>query len=187
MRGTGCQTCASSRVTSPVGRRRPPPDLIYANAALQWVPDHAALVPRLFACLAPGGVLAVQVPDNREEPSHRLMREVAASGPWASAIAGAADRLRVLPTAAYYDLLVRQGGEAEVWRTAYHHPMDTPGAIVEWVKSTGLQPFLRPLSDEQRPEFLRQYEAAVAENYPIQADGKRLLLFPRLFFVGMKR
>ena len=70
-----------------------PPDLIYANAALQWVPDHEALIPRLFAALAPGGVLAIQMPDNRQEPTHRLMREVAAEAPWAHAI-GNADKLR---------------------------------------------------------------------------------------------
>ena len=163
-----------------------PPDLIYANAALQWVPDHATLVPRLLGLLAPGGVLAIQVPDNRDEPSHRLMREVASAGPWASVIGGAAERLRVLRPAEYYDLLVGHGAEAELWRTVYHHPMDTPGAIVEWVKGTGLQPFLKPLSAEQQPAFLQQYEDAVAENYPVQADGKRLLLFPRLFFVATK-
>ncbi len=163
------------------------PDLIYANAALQWVGQHATLVPRLFGLLAPGGVLAVQVPDNRDEPSHRLMREVAAAGPWASQIGNAADRLGVLPAATYYDLLAGQGGEVEVWRTVYHHPMDTPGAIVEWVKGTGLQPFLAPLSDDQRPAFLQQYEAAIAESYPVRTDGKRLLLFPRLFFVALKR
>ncbi len=163
------------------------PDLIYANAALHWVGDHATLVPRLFGLLAPGGVLAVQVPDNREEPSHRLMREVAAAGPWASALAGAADRLGVLPATAYYNLLAGRGGEVEVWRTVYYHPMDTPGAIVDWVKSTGLQPFLTPLSEAERPEFLKRYEAAVAANYPVQADGKRLLLFPRIFFVATKR
>lgn len=30
------------------------PDLIYANAALQWVGDHETLLPKLFAMLAPG-------------------------------------------------------------------------------------------------------------------------------------
>ncbi len=163
-----------------------PPDLIYANAALQWVPDHATLIPRLFGLLAPGGVLAVQVPDNRDEPSHRLMRDVARAGPWASAMGAAGERLGVLPPAEYYDMLVQMGGEAEVWRTVYHHPMGSPADIVEWVRATGLQPFLRALPDEHRPAYLQQYEAALAENYPVRADGKRLLLFPRLFFVGIK-
>ena len=162
------------------------PDLIYANAALHWVPDHAALVPRLFGLLAPGGVLAVQVPDNRDEPSHRLMRETAAAGPWAARLAQAGERLGVLPAAAYYDLLVAAGAEVDVWRTVYHHPMDSAGAIVEWVRSTGLQPFLNPLEEVERPDFLARYEAALAGSYPVQADGKRLLRFPRLFLTARR-
>ena len=164
-----------------------PPDLIYANAALQWVPDHQTLVPRLFEALTPGGVLAVQAPNNRDEPSHRLMREVAAAGPWAAKIAGAAaERVRVLPPAAYYDLLVQAGAEAEVWQTVYYHPMDTAGAIVEWVRSTGLQPFLQPLDADERAAFLAAYESEIGRAYRVQADGKRLLLFPRLFMLARK-
>ena len=150
------------------------------------MPDHPTLVPRLFGLLAPGGVLAVQVPDNRDEPSHRLMREVAAAGPWASVIGNAAERLGVMQPAAYYDLLVRLGAEVELWRTVYHHPMPTAGAIVDWVKGTGLQPFLQPLAEAERASFLQQYEDAIAHSYAAQADGKRLLLFPRLFFVATK-
>jgi trans-aconitate 2-methyltransferase len=163
------------------------PDLIYANASLQWVPDHATLVPRLFAALAPGGVLAFQVPDNRDEPSHRLMREVAAAGPWAETIGqGAAERLRVLPPATYYDLLTSVGAEVEIWRTTYHHPMDSASAIVDWVRATGLTPFIQPLSGKVREGYLAAYEAAIAEAYKVQADGKRLLLFPRLFVMARR-
>ena len=162
-----------------------PPDLIYANAALHWVGSHETLIPRLLSLLAPGGVLAFQVPANREEPSHRLMREVAAAGPWAKRVADAGERMGVLPAVGYYDLLVAAGAGVDVWRTVYHHPMATAGAIVDWVKSTGLQPFLAPLSPEERTEFLSRYEAAVAAAYAPCADGMRLLLFPRLFVVAV--
>ena len=103
------------------------PDLIYANAVLQWLPDHPVLLPRLLGLLAPGGVLAVQMPDNLAEPSHRLMREVAGAGPWAGAIGdpAVAGRLgRMLEPAGYYDLLAPLAAEVDVWRTAYHHPDD---------------------------------------------------------------
>ena len=163
-----------------------PHDLIYANAALQWVPDHPSLVPRLFGLLAPGGVLAFQVPDNRDEPSHRLMRQVAAAGRWAAKLAQAAERVRVLPAAAYYDLLAPLAARVEVWRTVYYHRMDDAAAIVDWVRSTGLQPFLAPLDESERAAFLADYQAAIAEAYPVRADGKRLLLFPRLFVVADK-
>ena len=163
-----------------------PVALIFANAALQWVPDHPALLPRLFGLLAPGGALAFQVPDNRDEPSHRLMREVAAAGPWAAKLAQAAERVRVLPAAAYYDLLAPLAARVEVWRTVYHHPMENAAAIVEWVRSTGLQPFLAPLDPSEQAAFLANYQAGIAQAYPERADGKRLLLFPRLFVVADK-
>ncbi|MDH6590834.1 trans-aconitate 2-methyltransferase [Variovorax sp. TBS-050B] len=167
---------------------REAPDLIYANAALQWVPDHETLIPRLFAALAPGGVLAVQMPDNREEPTHRLMRAVAAEAPWAEPI-GDADRLRtlLLPLAGYYDLLAADAARVDVWHTIYQHPMADAAAIVEWVRSTGLKPFVDPLSAELRASYLAEYERRVDQAYPVRADGKRLLAFPRMFIVAQRK
>lgn len=163
------------------------PDLIYANAALQWVPDHAVLVPRLFAALAPGGVLAIQMPDNRQEPTHRLMRAVAAEAPWAQAI-GDADKLRteLLGVAGYYDLLAPLAAQVDVWHTIYQHPMASAAAIVEWVRGTGLKPFVDRLPDELRAGYLAEYERRIDEAYAPRADGKRLLAFPRLFIVARK-
>lgn len=164
------------------------PDLVYANAALQWVPDHATLIPRLFAALAPGGVLAIQMPDNRSEPTHRLMRELAAVSPWKAPI-GDADRLRtpLYPLGAYYDLLARDAETVDVWHTIYQHPLDSAAAIVEWVRSTGLKPFVDPLSDDLKASFLAEYERRVALDYPARSDGKLLLAFPRMFIVARRR
>ncbi|MDQ7958110.1 MAG: trans-aconitate 2-methyltransferase [Pseudomonadota bacterium] len=163
------------------------PDLIYANAALQWVPDHEALIPRLFAALAPGGVLAVQMPDNRAEPTHRLMREVAAQAPWKEPI-GDYTRLRteLLTIGGYYDLLAPLAAEVDVWHTVYQHRMDSAAAIVEWVRATGLRPFIDPLSPELRASYLAEYERRVDAAYPVRTDGKRLLAFPRMFIVARK-
>jgi len=163
------------------------PDLIYANAALQWVGDHEKLLPRLFAMLAPGGVLAIQMPDNRDEPTHRLMREVAALDPWAGAIGDAAAvRTKILALCSYYDLLAASAAEVDVWRTAYQHPMETPAAIVEWVRGTGLRPFIDPLSDEYRSGYLEEYERRIALAYQPRADKRLLLAFPRLFVVARR-
>jgi trans-aconitate 2-methyltransferase len=164
------------------------PDLIYANAALQWVGSHEALLPRLFAALAPGGVLAIQMPDNREEPTHRLMREVAAMEPWAADIGNAAAiRTQILSLNKYYDLLAADAAEVDVWRTAYQHPMATPAAIVEWVRGTGLRPFVDPLSPAYRDGFLAEYERRIALAYLPRADRRLLLSFPRLFIVARRR
>jgi trans-aconitate 2-methyltransferase len=172
-----------------IGRWSPDvaPDLIYANAALQWVPDHGTLIPRLFAALAPGGVLAIQMPDNRAEPTHRLMRDVASEAPWKEPI-GDADKLRteLLTIGGYYDLLARDAAAVDVWHTVYQHPMASPAAIVEWVSSTGLKPFIDPLSADLKASYLATYEDRIGRAYPVRSDGRRLLAFPRMFIVARK-
>jgi trans-aconitate 2-methyltransferase len=163
------------------------PELIYTNAALQWVGDHETLIPRLFGLLAPNGVLAIQMPDNRDEPTHRSMRELAALAPWSAHIGDAAAvRTKILPLAAYYDLLAPQAAEVDVWRTAYQHPMASPAKIVEWVSSTGLKPFIDPLPPAERASYLAEYERRIAQAYPPRADGRLLLAFPRLFIVARR-
>ena len=162
------------------------PDLIFANAALQWVPDHEQLLPRLLGMLAPGGVLAIQMPDNREEPTHRLMRAVAAEQPWADHIGDPhAVRTDLLALNDYYDLLARDA-QVDVWRTAYQHPMDSAEAIVQWVRGTGLRPFLEPLNPELQASFLTEYTSRIDAAYGKRSDGKRLLAFPRLFLVARR-
>ncbi|WP_342153370.1 trans-aconitate 2-methyltransferase [Methylorubrum sp. SB2] len=165
-----------------------PPDLIFANAVLQWLPDHASLLPRLVRQLRPGGCLAVQMPDNLDEPSHRLMRAVAADGPWAASIGDpAAARTPILGAQAYYDLL--RGADCstvDLWRTTYFHPLADAAAIVAWLQSTGLRPFLGPLSPEHRAGFLAAYERALEAAYLRGGDGRVLLAFPRLFLVARR-
>ena len=99
-------------------------DVILANAVIQWIPDHEALIPALVGKLAPGGALAVQTPDNLDEPSHRLMREVAADGPWAAKLADAAKARAERRSADwYFGLLRRHAARVDIWRTAYFHPL----------------------------------------------------------------
>ncbi|MBA1296228.1 trans-aconitate 2-methyltransferase [Pseudomonas lurida] len=160
-------------------------DVILANASLQWLPDHATLYPHLIQQLTPGGTLAVQTPDNLDEPAHRLAREVAADGPWAATIGGFQHNQRHAP-AYYYELLSKHCGTVDVWRTTYQHPLADHAAIVEWFKGTGLRPFLAPLNDEERAAFLREYQARVTQAYPALADGTVLLPFPRLFVIATR-
>jgi trans-aconitate 2-methyltransferase len=170
-----------------------PFDVILANAVLQWVPDHASLMPGLMEKLAPGGNLAVQMPDNLEEPAHRLMRQVAASGRWtkkggAEKLAGAAGaRAPRLPAPWYYSLLKPHAARVDVWYTTYHHVL--PGgtdAVVEWFKGSGLRPFLDPLDPAETADFLAEYRAELVGAYPPLPDGSVLLPFPRLFIVATR-
>ncbi len=162
------------------------PDVIFANAALQWVPNHAVLLPRLLGMLAPGGVLAIQMPDNRGESTHRLMRELASEMPWNAEI-GDPNALRtdLLTLNEYYDLLAKDA-HVDVWRTAYQHPMDSAEAIVQWVRGTGLRPFLQPLNPELQASFLAEYTRRIDAAYALRSDGQRLLAFPRLFLVATR-
>jgi trans-aconitate 2-methyltransferase len=160
-------------------------DLVFANATYQWVPDHFAQLPQLLAALKPGAVLAVQMPDNRAEPTHRLMVEVADDGPWPARLAHASRA--ALPSAgAYYDALAPLAARFDIWRTVYQHPLADAGAIVAFVRSTGLRPFLDALDENERDAFVAAYTARIASAYPPRADGRVLLAFPRLFFVARR-
>lgn len=162
-------------------------DVILANAVLQWIPGHETLMPALIAMLNPGGALAVQTPDNLDQPSHRLMREIAGAGPWAAKLKDAAKARAARHGAGWYFRLLRaHASRVEIWRTTYYHPLAGAHAVVEWVKGTDLRPFIDPLDESEREAYLARYEAAIAEAYPAEADGTVLLPFPRLFFVATR-
>lgn len=160
-------------------------DLVFANAIYQWVPNHLEVLPRVLEALPQGGVLAVQMPDNMAEPSHVLMREVAATGPWAEKLATAA-RSPLPPVRTYYDALKPFATHVEIWHSAYNHVLAGPEAVVEWVSSTGLRPFVDPLSADERADYLARYLERITAAYPRAADGKVLLRFPRLFIVAVR-
>ena len=162
-------------------------ELVFANAVFQWVPDHLKHLKRLVGALSPGGVLAVQMPDNLDEPSHILMREVAHLEPWRQTLAESA-RVRdpILTPGGYYDALGPLCTRLEIWHTIYNHVLDDVVAVVEWVKGTGLRPFLDPLEPPERKAFVAEYTARVAASYLPQKDGKVLLRFPRLFIVAVR-
>lgn len=162
-----------------------PVDVIFANAVFQWIPEHPDLLVRLMDHLTPRGVLAVQMPDNLAEPTHWLMTATAETMPFAARVAGLA-RTPLPPPARYFALLQPKAAQIDIWHAIYNYPMPSAEAIVEWVKGTGLRPFLAPLSDEERDRYLGAYAKAVAEAYPPVDAGLRLLRFPRLFIVATK-
>ena len=166
-----------------------PADLIFANASLQWVPDHAALFPRLTQALAPGGVIAVQMPMAHESLQHTLMRDVAWQGPWAERLAGIGTIAPLLSAEACYDLLARDCAGIDAWSTRYLHVLGGPDPVLEWMKGTALRPYLSALQDDpaMRAAFLSALGARLAEAFPARPDGATLLPFPRLFLVARRR
>ena len=164
-----------------------PCDLVFSNAALQWVGDHERLLPRLMEAVAPGGALAVQMPRNHDFATHVLMRQVAAEGPWGDRLAGARDPSPVRPPEFYYDCLAPKSCSVILWETNYIQVMDGVEAIIAWLRGTGLRPFLARLDAAEQQAFLHRYAALLAEAFPARADGKVLLPYPRLFFIATPR
>jgi trans-aconitate 2-methyltransferase len=142
---------------------------------------------RLLEGLPEGGVLALQMPDNTDEPALALMREVAKTGPWAAEVGLAAAVRDDLPTpAAYYDLLKPLCAHLDIWHTVYNHVMAGPDAIVEWFRGSALRPFLSVLNTDMRRGFVAEYSARIARAYPARFDDHVLLRFPRLFIVATR-
>jgi trans-aconitate 2-methyltransferase len=163
----------------------PNADLLYANASFQWVPDHVSVLLRMLKGLKPRGVLALQMPDNLDEPSHRLMRETAQTGPWAKVLESAAGSREVIRTPNdYYTLLMPHCRSLDIWHTAYYHVLNGAQGIVDFVRTTGLRPYLDPLDATMREKFTDAYRANLAKAYLEIAEGKVLMRFPRIFLVA---
>ena len=153
-------------------------DIVFSNAALHWLPDHATLYPRLLARVRAGGALAVQIPADFDALPHRLMRELAPAGvqvkEWHSH-----------EPAFYYDVLSPHAARVDVWQIEYQHVMPNADAIVEWYKGTGMRPFLEALeTDAAREEFITEYSSRIRAAYPSRPDGKVLFPFRRLFVIA---
>jgi trans-aconitate 2-methyltransferase len=161
-----------------------PPDLVYSNAALHWLPGHAALFPRLVQGLSAAGVLAVQMPRNFDAPSHTAIADTVRAGPWRERLA---PMLRPSPVAApawYFDLLAPHASSVDLWETEYLQVLTGPDPVKEWTKGTWLAPFLAALADEdERARFEADYAARVRAAYPPRADGTTLFPFRRLFLI----
>lgn len=162
-------------------------EIIYANATLHWVPDHATLLPRLLSCLSPGGVLAFQVPRNFREPSHAIMQELAADRRWAEKLKGVGDWWNVLEPERYYAILEPLCESVDIWETRYLQRLDGENAVYRWVSGTGLRPYADALQGAEREEFLNEYRTRVARAYPRRANGATLFPFQRLFCVAKRK
>jgi trans-aconitate 2-methyltransferase len=162
-------------------------DLIFSNAALHWVPDHAITFPKIFSAVAPGGALAFQVPHSLASPHQTCMRELPATAKWRARFPQPPAVWLVEPVGFYYDLFAARARHVDLWFTDYLYVFDGPDGIVEWHKGAALLPFLKLLPDETtRAEFLADYLAAITPRYPRQANGKVLLPFRRLFVIAYR-
>lgn len=161
-----------------------PVDVLFSNAALQWLGGHPALFPRLLEQVAPGGVLAVQMPAMHGAPLRAEQDRIAREGPWATTLARVTGAPPILAPGDYYDLLRPRVAALDLWVTEYVHVLRGEDPVVQWAMGTSLRPFLDVLQGEAREGFLGTYRAAMRAAYPPQADGVVLLPFRRIFMLA---
>jgi trans-aconitate 2-methyltransferase len=159
-------------------------DLVFSHAVIQWLPDHASLVPRLFSLVRPGGQLAVQMPSNHDHPTHRLILETAAEEPFRTALGGWARRSPVLSIAGYAELLYRAGAQdINVIEKVYPHILESPQALADWTSGTALVPYFERLNGEMRERFMERYRSRLEEIWP---TGPVFYGFRRILFSAHK-
>lgn len=159
-------------------------DVLVTNAALQWVPGHLEILPRLVEMLAPGGWFAMQVPGNFEEPSHALRRELAAEAPYAQALAEVQDPASY-DAGTYLRVLQTCGLDVDAWETTYLHVLHGEDPVFEWVSGTGARPTLQALPDDLRPAFEDELRDRLRAAYPDHGHGV-VLPFRRIFAVARR-
>jgi trans-aconitate 2-methyltransferase len=160
-------------------------DLIFSNAVIQWIPDHASLFERFFGLLSEKGVIAVQVPIYGEMPLSHAIDTVSKMDPWKDRMKGCSDSFTLNDPGFYYDMLSEKM-HLDMWQTDYYHVMPSHGSILDWIRSTGLRPYLDRIREEERPAFEGEVLERMKNLYPEQKDGSILFQFKRLFFVGYK-
>jgi trans-aconitate 2-methyltransferase len=144
-------------------------DLFYSNAVFQWLKadERGSAIKILLEFQPEGGVLAIQVPDNLDEPSHVAMRETAAQATFREVYGARTPARDTFPSPIMlYDELKPLCTKVDIWHTYYQHRLADAEAIVDWVQTTGLRPYLEPLNEEQKEHFLKDYLGRIQREYP---------------------
>lgn len=157
-------------------------DVLVSNAALQWVPGHLDLLPRLVDQVAPGGWFGMQVPANQDEPSHTIRRELAAEAPFAEHTRTVAAP-RGFDAQTYLEALTDLGCTVDAWETTYLHVLQGTDPVFTWVSGTGARPTLQALPEDLRLRFETEFRRRLGRAYPRQSYGV-LLPFRRVFVVA---
>ena len=161
-------------------------DIMYSNACFHWIPNHKIFLPALMEKLNANGCLAVQMPYNNNEPLYRIINEVVSEPKWE--FDGAElENNRTLDSNEYCEILSECSSSFDIWETKYYHSMPDHRALIEWVKSAKLRPYLDFLSEEKGKELEAEILERAKTEYPIRFDGKILFGFRRLFFTAIKK
>lgn len=162
-----------------------PPDVLVANAVLQWLPGQLDVLTRWAGLLAPGGWLAVQLPGNFDQPGHVAIRELAAAPQWQPWLAGVELNRQAEDPGAYLDTLIAAGCEADVWETTYLHVLPGEDPVLDWYRGTGLRPVIDALPAAEATRFLAAFGDRMRAAYPARRYGT-VLPFRRVFMVARR-
>lgn len=159
-------------------------DIVFSNSCIQWLPNHKELIPNLMTLLKPNGMLAVQLPMQKEHPVHIIINELTDSLKWNNKLTKR--KYNNLSTFEYFDILTDVSSDFDIWETTYCHHMPGYDSIIEWYKGTGLRPYLEQLSDRDAKEFIADVYDQLMVKYTQQKNGEIMFRFPRLFFIARK-
>lgn len=141
-------------------------DLVFSNAALQWIDHHEVLLPSIISMINQAGQLVVQVPSNHHHFTHETLRSLAGQEPYRSALNGWTRASPVWSIAAYAKLLFDHGGsEITVFEKVYPHVLKDADALFDWVSGTALIPYLEKLPEELKVNFIAAYKAQLAKHF----------------------
>ena len=162
-------------------------DVVFSNAALQWMPNHNTLIPNLYGLLRGNGVLAVQVPFVRHLPVYDNIQTLITTEKWKVYYTNPPVYPKHYPYGHYYTVLSGLTDAVEMWQTDYIHIMPNHESIVAWYQGSGLRPFLDLLPNPAlQTEFCKDYYRLITETYQAEKDGKILFPFTRVFFLAYK-
>lgn len=159
-------------------------DVVFSNACIQWIPQQNQILSDMMGLLNPGGVLAVQIPQQAKHPVQQILQQMAKSEPWREKLQ--ARTFYTLSESEYYDQLSERSTDFRMWETVYFHEMPSHESILEWYRGTGLRPYLAQLQESDRPIFEQELLEQIKQTYPVQKNGTILFRFPRLFWIARK-
>ncbi|MGA8267585.1 MAG: methyltransferase domain-containing protein [Candidatus Acidiferrales bacterium] len=163
-----------------------PADLIFSNAAFQWVPNHSSLLPSLMQQVRTGGFLAVQMPHHVESAGHLLILEIARDPRWAARLVPLATQLKVHSAEEYWRWLRPLASQLDIWETIYVHELSGDRPVVEFFRGTQLRSYLHALNEAEQRDFLDSYAEKTSRAFPKQSNGKTLFPFRRIFLLAQR-
>ena len=136
---------------------------------------------RLTGFLNSGGVLAAQMPRARQLPIHLVARELSIQPKWAQKLKDVTLPPEPPPPGLAYEVLVEGNSNVKSWETVYEHLLPNAEHIVQWIRGTGLRPYLEALNPSDQNDFLRDYTGRICAAYPPNEASRVTLQYTRVF------